>query len=102
MKLARKSATPINIKDGASLFLNPPVVRNLIAMPIVNIAVVARIVTIVISALDSEPIDMKVKQVPKPNAAAKARSRGLSEIPSETSGPLAQKAPKSATTTPSH
>ena len=100
MKLARKSATPIKINEGASATLNPPVVRNLIAIAIVNSAVVARIVTIVINALESEPIPIRVNAVPKPKAAPKAKATGFNGKPCEISGPLAQKAPASAMTTP--
>ena len=90
----------MKIRDGASLTLNPPVVRNLIAIAIVNSAVVARIVTIVINALESEPIPIRVSAVPNPKAAPKANATGFSGNPCEISGPLAQKAPASAITTP--
>ena len=52
------------------------------------------------SALDSEPIDINVKATPKPMAAPNARSKGLSGKPCDSSGPLAQKTPINARTTP--
>jgi hypothetical protein len=53
----------------------------LITSAIVKINVVALIMTIVMSALDSEPIDIKVKAVPKPAAAPSARKSGLGDKP---------------------
>ena len=61
---------------------------------------VALIITIVINALDSEPIVINVSAVPNPAAAPNAKKRGLGDKPCDNSGPLAQKAPANARTTP--
>ena len=99
-RFAIKSAAPIKIKSGISFFENPPVVLNLIASAIVTKKVAPRIETIVIKALSCEPIEIKVRAKPKPAAAPKANNNGLSGRPLESSGPLAQKTPTSAITTP--
>ena len=80
-KFARKSETPMKIKTGISDFSNFPTFRNLMTKIIVNMKVVALIMTIVISALDSEPIDIKVNAVPKPAAAPSASNIGLGDKP---------------------
>ena len=80
----------MKISDGYSFLVNPPIVRNLSAMAIVTKKVAPRIETIVISALDCEPIDIEVNAVPNPSAAPIARSKGFKGRPWESSGPLAQ------------
>ena len=67
---------------------------------IVTINVVALIITIVINALDSDPIAIKVIAVPKPAAAPSAKKIGFGDSPCDSSGPLAQNAPTIAMTTP--
>ena len=99
-RLAKKSATPMKIKLGYSLFVNPPKLRARSAIPIVTKKVAARIVTIVINALDWDPMEINVNAVPKPTAAPIANNSGRKGKPFESSGPLAQKAPANANTTP--
>ena len=99
-RLARKSATPIKSRLGNSCRVNPPKLRARNAIAIVTMKVAARIVTIVIKALDCDPIEINVRAVPKPAAAPTAKSSGRNGTPFVSSGPLAQNAPASATTTP--
>ena len=61
---------------------------------------VVLIITMVINALDSEPIVINVSAVPNPAAAPSAKISGLGDKPCDNSGPLAQKAPAKARTTP--
>ena len=56
--------------------------------------------TIVSNALLCDPIAMKVRAKPKPAAAPNARSIGFKGSPWDSSGPLAQKTPTRAITTP--
>ena len=98
--MARKSAAPIKIRIGRSFFENLPVVLNLSASEIVTKNVAPRIDTMVSKALSCEPIDIKVRDIPKPAAAPSANSSGLIGKPFESSGPLAQKTPINAITIP--
>ena len=59
-----------------------------------------RIESIVMNGLLAEPRAINVRAKPKPPAAPKAKRSGLREKPPENSGPLAQNAPISASTTP--
>ena len=52
------------------------------------------------SALVCEPIEIKVSEVPNPHAAPMASKSGRIGSPCESSGPLAQNAPASASTIP--
>jgi hypothetical protein len=99
-KLAAKSATPIKMRTGTSERVNRIEPRYLkrITRPISKVEVL--IVVMVMSALDSEPIAINIRQVPKKRAAPIARRRGLSGTPCETSGPLARNPPRIARTTP--
>ncbi|CAB4772452.1 unannotated protein [freshwater metagenome] len=99
-RFAKKSAHPIKINTGASFNGSPPRVRYFKSIPNETNKVVVRIITMVISALPCEPIDIQTNAVPKPAAAPSARIKGLMGSPCESSGPLAKNAPTIANAAP--
>ena len=80
-RFAEKSATPTKIKTGISDLLKFPSVLYRMTNVMVTKKVVERIMTMVISALDSDPIDINVIAVPKPAAAPTAKKSGLGDNP---------------------